>query len=124
MPNYLSIHDSRYAGIFGLTGSVGGKAELAYLTKTYGAVRFNVPRFLDTCVGTPRKVVTNHGVELCDGAARQVARAVELCARSFRKVPVLLIAASNDELATLHRAVRARARPPPPSPSPSPDPNP
>ena len=119
MPNYLSIHDSRYAGIFGLTGSVGGKAELAYLTKTYGAVRFNVPRFLDTCVGTPRKVVTNHGVELCDGAARQVARAVELCARSFRKVPVLLIAASNDELATLHRAVRAcKAIPTEPQPYP------
>ena len=52
---YLTIH--RYAGIFGLTGSVGGKAELAYLTKTYGALRFNVPRFLDTCVGTPRKVI-------------------------------------------------------------------
>ena len=52
---YLAIY--RYAGIFGLTGSVGGKAELAYLTKTYGALRFNVPRFLDTCVGTPRKVI-------------------------------------------------------------------
>ena len=36
---------------------MGGKAELAYLTKTYGALRFNVPRFLDTCIGTPRKVI-------------------------------------------------------------------
>ena len=66
-----------------------------------------MPRFLDTCVGTPRKVVINHGVELCDGATKQIARAVELCARNFRKVPVLLIAASNDELATLHRTAKA-----------------
>ena len=60
---------------------MGGKAELAYLTKTYGALRFNVPRFLDTCVGTPRKVVINHGVELCDGATKQIARAVDDVAR-------------------------------------------
>ena len=30
-----------YAGIFGLTGSVGGKAELSYLTKTYKAFKFD-----------------------------------------------------------------------------------
>ena len=46
----------KYAGIFGLTGSVGGKAELGYLTKTYFAIKFETPRFLDTCIGTPRKV--------------------------------------------------------------------
>ena len=46
----------KYAGIFGLTGSVGGKAELGYLTKTYHAIKFETPRFLDTCIGTPRKV--------------------------------------------------------------------
>ena len=53
-----------YAGIFGLTGSVGGKAELNYLTKTYSAVKFDVPRFLDTCQGVGGKVVINHGVEI------------------------------------------------------------
>ena len=36
----------------------------------------------------PSKVVINHGVELCDGAAKQIARAVDLCARNFRKVPM------------------------------------
>lgn len=55
---------NRYAAIFGLTGSVGGKAELGYLTKTYHAVKFNVPRFLDTCTNTPAKVTLNRGVEL------------------------------------------------------------
>ncbi len=54
---------NKYAGIFGLSGSVGGQAEMAYLTATYGAVKFEVPRFLDTCTGTPRKQVTNHGIE-------------------------------------------------------------
>ena len=58
---------NKYKGIFGLTGSVGGKAELSYLTKTYHAVKFDVPRFLDTCVGNARKEVTNHGVELVEG---------------------------------------------------------
>ena len=57
----------QYAGIFGLTGSVGGKAELNYLRKTYMAVKFDVPRFLDTCHGDARKTVLNRGVELVPG---------------------------------------------------------
>ena len=40
---------NKYAGIFGLTGSVGGKEELKYLTDTYSAVKFDVRRLLDTC---------------------------------------------------------------------------
>ena len=98
---------NRYAGIFGLTGSVGGKAELEYLTKTYSAIKFNVPRFLDTCIGTPRKVVLNHGVELWASAQLQTERVVELCRQYFRQVPVLVIASSDAELAALHRAVSA-----------------
>ena len=54
----LTLRACRYAGIFGLSGSVGGQAEMAYLTATYGAVKFEVPRFLDTCTGTPRKQVS------------------------------------------------------------------
>ena len=63
---------NKYAGIFGLTGSVGGKAELNYLTETYHAVKFDVPRFLDTCLGDARKEVTNHGVEIVAGEEKQV----------------------------------------------------
>merc|ERR1712196_730754 len=46
---------NKYKGIFGLTGSVGGKAELKYLATTYKAIKFDVPRFLDTCHGNARK---------------------------------------------------------------------
>jgi len=98
---------NKYAGIFGLTGSVGGAEELKYLTKTYSAVKFDVPRFLDTCVGNARKVVTNHGVELLDGQAELAARVVEICRDYFRKVPVLVICSGLEELSTMHAAIKA-----------------
>ena len=59
---------NKYKGIFGLTGSVGGKAELAYLSKTYHAIKFDVPRFLDTCHGNARKEVAHPAVETCTHA--------------------------------------------------------
>ena len=39
---------NKYRAIFGLSGSVGGQAELTYLASTYGAVKFEAPRLLDT----------------------------------------------------------------------------
>ena len=39
---------NKYRGIFGLSGSVGGQAELTYLASTYGAVKFEAHRLLDT----------------------------------------------------------------------------
>jgi len=86
-------------------GSVGGKAELNYLTKTYHAVKFDAPRFLDTCAGNARKVVTNHGVELHAGPEKQVERVVELAHEFYRKVPVLVIASSTEELVKIHTAI-------------------
>jgi hypothetical protein len=74
---------NKYKGIFGLTGSVGGKAELKYLSQTYKAIKFDVPRFLDTCTGNARKTVVNHGVELIDGEKKIIARVVELCKQYF-----------------------------------------
>jgi len=97
---------NKYAGIFGLTGSVGGKEELKYLTKTYSAVKFDVPRFLDTCDGDARKEVTNHGIELVDSHKALVKRVVALSAEYYQRVPVLVIASSLDELTTLHQAIR------------------
>ena len=82
---------NKYKGIFGLTGSVGGKAELNYLAKTYKALKFDVPRFLDTCIGNARKEVKNHGVELHNGQPAIIKRTVELAVEYFRKVPVLII---------------------------------
>ena len=54
---------------------------------------------------TPHKVVLNHGVELHSSAERQRKRVLELCEQFFRQVPVLVIAASNEELGQLHKAV-------------------
>lgn len=97
---------NKYRGIFGLTGSVGGKAELAYLTKTYKAIKFDVPRFLDTCKGHARQPVTNHGVELVEGEAALIRRVVEVAKKFFRKVPVLVISSSQAELAALVDAMK------------------
>ena len=39
---------TKYACIFGLTGSVGGEAERAYIKQTYQAVPYEVPQLLTT----------------------------------------------------------------------------
>merc|ERR1719197_1620413 len=89
---------NKYKGIFGLTGSVGGKAELKYLATTYKALKFDVPRFLDTCVGDARKEVTNHGVEVVESEAAQIERVCALAGKHFKSVPVLIICASLGQL--------------------------
>jgi len=98
---------NKYKGIFGLTASVGGKAELDYLTKTYKAVKFDVPRFLDTCVGNARKQVINHGVEIADDEPALIRRVVQIAKSYFRKVPVLVIASSIAELSKLQNALQS-----------------
>jgi len=98
---------NKYRGIFGLSGSVGGQAELTYLASTYGAVKFEVPRFLDTCTGDARKIVLNHGVELVGGEAQLIARVTQLCAKHVQKVPVLVITSGPDELLKVLNAVKA-----------------
>jgi len=96
---------NKYRGIFGLSGSIGGQAELTYLASTYGAVKFEVPRFLDTCTGDARKVVTNHGVEVVGSEAALVARVVTLCEQWVQRVPVLVITSGPEELLRVQTAV-------------------
>ena len=96
---------NKYRGIFGLSGSIGGQAELTYLASTYGAVKFEVPRFLDTCTGDARKVVTNHGVEVVASEAALVARVVTLCEQWVQRVPVLVITSGPEELLKVQTAV-------------------
>ena len=96
---------NKYRGIFGLSGSIGGQAELTYLASTYGAVKFEVPRFLDTCTGDARKVVTNHGVEVMGSEAALVARVVTLCEQWVQRVPVLVITSGPEELLRVQTAV-------------------
>jgi len=45
---------SAYPYIFGLTGSLGTEAEMAYTKKHFNSSHFYVPSFLDTCVGEAR----------------------------------------------------------------------
>jgi len=89
---------NKYKGIFGLTGSVGGKAELQYLAKTYKAIKFDVPRFLDTCGGNARKEVVNHGVEVLAGEEAQIDRVCQIAGKHFKDVPVLVICSSLSQL--------------------------
>ena len=97
---------NKYKGIFGLTGSVGGKAELNYLAKTYHAIKFDVPRFLDTCHGNARKEVVNHGVELLSGEEAQIRRIVQLAADYYKQVPVLVIASGGKQLDKIFKALQ------------------
>lgn len=99
---------NKYVAIFGLTGSVGGAAELAYLARTYRAIKFNVPRFLDTCVGDARKEVVNLGVEVTESQSAMVDRVVDLANQYYRLVPVLVVSSSLDELKLLHETLALR----------------
>ena len=99
---------NKYKGIFGLTGSVGGKAELTYLGKTYKSLKFDVPRFLDTCTGDARKIVMNHGVEVHDGEEKQIERVCEIAGKYFKQVPVLIITASLSQVPTQQRPKPSR----------------
>ena len=96
---------NKYKGIFGLTGSVGGKAELKYLGATYKALKFDVPRFLDTCAGNARKEVTNHGVEVYKDEAAQLDRVAEIAGKHFKDVPVLIICSSLQQLQKMYTSI-------------------
>ena len=95
----------KYAGLFGLSASVGGKAELNYLAKTYRAIKFDVPRLLDTCTGEGRNPVFNRGIELCNGPENQLVRVLALAGEHFRKVPVLIITTGNAQLTMVYDAL-------------------
>ena len=62
--------------------------------RTYKAVTFEVPRFLDTCEGDARKAAVNKGVVVVEGQKRLIERVVEIAAEHYRKVHVLVITSS------------------------------
>ena len=82
---------TKYACIFGLTGSVGGEAERAYIEKTYQAVPYEVPQFLHTCVGTTKDEARMLGCSIEPSAAAMISRVVELAVKRHTEVPVLII---------------------------------
>lgn len=87
-----------YSFIFGLTGSLGTKAELEYTKKQFHASCFYVPPFLDTCQGMtrpqPKKVSTYVG----NNTNEQLVKAVEVVKQNIEKVPVLVVVTDQDRV--------------------------
>ena len=101
---------NKYACIFGLTGSVGGEAERAYIAKTFQAVPYVVPQFLTTCEHTTKEDATNLGVRILPTRAAMLAEVARAACEHHRKVPVLVITrgGENDELQRVCRALVTR----------------
>lgn len=98
---------TKYASIFGLTGSVGGEAEREYIRKTYRMVPFEVPQFLTTCDHTTKTPAKNLGVTIKPRFEDKIAEVVRVAKRYHTQVPVLIITQGNerDELALVVRAL-------------------
>jgi len=98
---------NKYACIFGLTGSVGGEAERAYIQRTYRAVPYEVPQFLHTCNQTTKVPAKNLGVQIVDRLEEKIMRVVQAAKKFHTKVPVLIITrgAEKDELAHVVRGL-------------------
>ena len=94
---------TKYACIFGLTGSVGGEAERAYIEKTYQAVPYEVPQFLHTCVNTTKDEAKMLGCSIQPSTAAMIKLVVELAVKWHTEVPVLIITrgAEHDELVSV-----------------------
>jgi hypothetical protein len=93
-----------YSCIFGLTGSLGQKAERQFLSEHCKAVTFNVPYFLDTCRAEGGKVqgknVPRHICEtspLPNERAQELA-VLDLAAAKCAEVPVLIITKDHENV--------------------------
>ena len=97
----------KYAAIFGLTGSVGGEAERAYIQKSYGAVPFEVPQFLHTCEHTSKQDARCLGVRIAPTTQQMVAEVARAACRHHTRVPVLVITrgAEGNELQRVRAAL-------------------
>jgi len=91
---------TKYACIFGLTGSVGGEAERGYIRKTYQVVPYEVPQFLKTCDNTTKAEAKNLGVTIKKTTDEMIDEVVRLALQYHVDVPVLIISrgAEKDEL--------------------------
>eukprot|EP00928_Gymnodinium_smaydae_P061945 TRINITY_DN458_c0_g6_i1.p1 TRINITY_DN458_c0_g6~~TRINITY_DN458_c0_g6_i1.p1 ORF type:complete len:1920 (-),score=455.95 TRINITY_DN458_c0_g6_i1:187-5574(-) len=104
-----------YPCIFGLTGSLGQKAEKSYLAEQYDAVSFNVPYFLDTCKsdekapadqakgGKPQLKKLNAGDVVQPDEATQLRKVVEMATKRCAEVPVLIIAKDQQSVELVAR---------------------
>ena len=95
----------KYGCIFGLTGSVGGDAERAYIKKTYEAVAYEVPQFLHTCDATTKEEAKNLGVSITRTNEELIEKVVEAARQHYADKPVLIITrgAEDDELIRVYK---------------------
>jgi len=100
---------NKYACIFGLTGSVGGEAERAYIQKTYQSVPYEVPQFLHTCENTIKEEATNLGVTIEATSQQMIANVVAMAKKYYHDTPVLVITrgAESNELSNVYKALAA-----------------
>eukprot|EP01047_Picozoa_sp_COSAG01_P066130 COSAG01_NODE_9069_length_2564_cov_4.288021_1_plen_811_part_10 len=93
---------NQYECIFGLTGSVGGPAEKAYLEQTYRAHVFTAPKFLDTCSDTEQKIMRKDDVRAYSNEDQQHAAIVRLACEKCSATPVIIITKSIEEVDVVH----------------------
>eukprot|EP00929_Paragymnodinium_shiwhaense_P063270 TRINITY_DN3161_c0_g2_i1.p1 TRINITY_DN3161_c0_g2~~TRINITY_DN3161_c0_g2_i1.p1 ORF type:complete len:1868 (+),score=480.55 TRINITY_DN3161_c0_g2_i1:49-5652(+) len=102
-----------YSCIFGLTGSLGQRAEQNFLATHYDAAVFNVPYFLDTCrsddgkePGKPVVKSLNTGDIVQPDEENQISRVVELAMSKCGDVPVLVIAKDQAKVDLVAKRLR------------------
>ena len=98
----------QYECLFGLTGSVGGKAEKDFLVRTYGAKMFKVPSFLDTCQGQAGHCATFlKPVALCSGKEEHHKTIAQFVKKHHQKVPVLVICETPEVAKTVFQKLKS-----------------
>eukprot|EP00052_Salpingoeca_macrocollata_P001477 m.25786 g.25786 ORF g.25786 m.25786 type:complete len:1556 (+) comp11422_c0_seq1:420-5087(+) len=104
-PKYQSVNRciatpylfKQYKCLFGLTGSVGGKAEQDFLRRTYGANVFKVPAFMNTCSECSKPVPKCIKTKIFRNTDAVFTQAVKEATTFQKKVPVIVIAKSPTE---------------------------
>eukprot|EP00929_Paragymnodinium_shiwhaense_P063272 TRINITY_DN3161_c0_g3_i1.p1 TRINITY_DN3161_c0_g3~~TRINITY_DN3161_c0_g3_i1.p1 ORF type:complete len:1788 (+),score=434.49 TRINITY_DN3161_c0_g3_i1:61-5424(+) len=106
---------TQYSCIFGLTGSLGQKAEQKFLAQHYDAVVFNVPYFLDTCRRgdgsqqcKPVVRSLNRGDIVQPSEEAQIEKVVDLACSKVGEVPVLIIAKDQSKVEEVASRINAR----------------
>lgn len=99
---------NQYERILGLTGSVGGEAEAAYLKDTYSAEVFTVPKFLDTCGDTEQKEINDGDVRAFDCEEDQHREIVALAKEKCSTVPVIVITKNPEQVDRVYRKLSQR----------------
>eukprot|EP00056_Hartaetosiga_gracilis_P013728 m.229979 g.229979 ORF g.229979 m.229979 type:complete len:1784 (-) comp13889_c0_seq1:72-5423(-) len=113
-PNFESVYYvvstphifSQYHMLFGLTGSVGGKAELRYVRDTYKAGVAIIPPFLNTCIDTKKVEPAIGRIQITSNTLDQYSEVAKAAKQKMNSVPVLIICKKPDEAKKMAQQVR------------------